>query len=248
MPGSALSVAGPATVLNTIVADVLDDFAGKLEESEDINKTLNKLIRRTIREHKRIIFNGDGYSDEWKEEAARRGLSNLATTVDALPAQLSEKSVGVFSRHGVFTKKELHSRYDIMLENYCKTIHIEALTLTDIVNKQIIPASLSYQNDVAGTLINKAASGIPHVKTEEKLLNRLSELTDTLTERLENLISETDSVKALSSDHKAQAFAYETRVLSGMESVREIIDELELIVSKDRWPVPTYDDLLYSVK
>lgn len=248
MPGSSQSVAEPNIFLNTIAAEALRQFADELEVAPDFAGTLNNIIKNTIKDHRRIIFNGNGYDEAWQKEAERRGLSNIKATPEALGALVSEKSIEVLERHHVLSSAELHSRYDIMLENYCKTINIESLTLIDMVNKYIIPASLSYQNDVAGTLINKAASGIPSVKTEEKLLARLASLTDSLSERTEKLISETEAVKNMNNDHKAQAFAYESRVLSGMASVREDIDALELIVSKQRWPVPTYDDLLYSVK
>ncbi len=248
MPGSSQSVAEPNIFLNTIAAEALRQFADTLEGTLDFTGTLNDIIKETIKKHRRIIFNGNGYGEEWQTEAKRRGLSNIKSTPEALRALVSESSVEVLERHHVLSSEELHSRYDIMLESYCKTVNIEALTLIDITNKYIIPAALKYQGEVAGTLINKAASGIPYVKTEEKLLARLSELTDTASEQLEKLTGEVEAVKALSHDHTSQADAYESRVLSEMEALRASIDALELIVSKEAWPMPTYDDLLYSVK
>ncbi len=246
MPGSALSVAGPSTVLNTIVADVLCDFALKLEESEDINKTLNKLIRRTIREHKRIIFNGDGYSDEWKFEAQRRGLSNLVTTVDALPAQLTEKSVGVFSRHGVFTEKELHSRNEIQLEGYCSTVEIEAATMLDIAKKDIIPAVNRYVTELSQSLAiqqNAGARVCIGTVTEHDQLSLLFDELYRSTIKLEESVSCIPNYK----DIYGKAEYLCKTVLPRMEILRSTSDKIEESTPADMWPMPDYGELMFSI-
>ena len=246
MPGSALSVAGPSTVLNTIVADVLCDFAQKLEESEDINKTLNKLIRRTIREHKRIIFNGDGYSDEWKEEAMNRGLSNLATTVEALPAQLSEKSVGVFSRHSVFTEKELHSRYEIQLEGYCSTVEIEAATMLDIAKKDIIPAVNRYVTELSNSLAIQKKAGARvciGTLTEQDQLSLLFDELYRSTIKLEEAVSCIPNYKDIYD--KAEYLC--NTVLVRMEVLRATSDKIEESTPADMWPMPDYGELMFSI-
>lgn len=248
MPGSSMSVAEPNIVLNTIAAEALSQFADRLEGAVDFTGTLNQIIKETIKRHRRILFNGNGYGEEWTREAEARGLSNIPATPDALPALICDKTVELYERHHVFSSEELHSRYDIMLENYCKTVNIEALTLIDIVNKHILPSVLDYENVIAETLNNKSAALIKYKGAETAILERTAKLADSLYYNLEKLTSETECVKALSSDHVALAEAYKSRVLPAMEAVRADIDALELIVSKKHWPFPSYDDLLHSVK
>ncbi len=248
MPGSSMSVAEPNIVLNTIAADALSRFADELEVSPDFTGTLNKIIKESIKNHRRILFNGNGYGEEWTREAEARGLSNIASTPDALPALISEKTVALYERHHVFSNEELHSRYDIMLENYCKTVNIEALTLIDMVNKHIIPSVLGYENELAMTLNNKSAAGVPSSKAEKALLSRISSASDALYDKLIALTEAAAETKALSFDNVTLAEAYKSRVLPAMESVRAELDALELIVSKKYWPFPSYDDILHSVK
>lgn len=248
MPGSSMSVAEPNIVLNTIAADALSQFADELEVSADFTGTLNKIIKDTIKRHRRILFNGNGYGEEWTREAEARGLSNIASTPDALPALISEKTVALYERHHVFSNEELHSRYDIMLENYCKTVNIEALTLIDMVNKHIIPSVLGYENELAMTLNNKTAAGVPSSKAEKALLSRISSASDALYDKLIALTEATEQAKSRSFDNVTLAEAYKSRVLPAMESVRSELDALELIVSKKYWPFPSYDDILHSVK
>jgi len=246
MLGSAFSIAGPNIVLNTVVAEILGQFADILENASDFQAELSALIKKTIREHKRIIFNGNNYSDEWVQEAERRGLSNLRTTVDALPAFVSQKSIDVFTRHKVFTEKEIHSRYEILLENYSKTLHIEALTMTDIVKKEIIPACIGYQNELSQLIISKKTIGGCECTLEENLLEKISKLSNSLLEKLEtleNAILETKTV----SDALSLARFYRERVFSAMSELRLIVDELETLVAKKHWPLPTYAEMLYSV-
>lgn len=247
MLGSAFSIAGPIIVLNTIVADILSQFADELENSADFRGDLSRLIKRTIKEHKRIIFNGNGYDAAWVEEAERRGLSNLKTTPEALPKFIDPKNVEMFVRHGVFTEHEIHSRYEIMLENYSKTIRIEALTMTDMVNKYVIPAVISYQNELAELVLNKkAVSGEIGTYLEESLLNRISELSAELGKKLDNLTEQTQAVREIT-DTLAGAQAYREKVFTAMNDLRTIVDELELITGSRHWTLPTYTDILYSV-
>lgn len=246
MLGSAFSIAGPNIVLNTAVAEVLREFADTLEKADDLKSELSVLIKKTIREHKRIIFNGNNYSEEWVEEAERRGLSNLKNTVEALPAFVSEKSVEVFTRHHVFTETEIHSRYEILLENYGKTIHIEALTMIDMVKKSIIPACISYQGELAQLLNAKKACGSYDSTLEEHYLAKISKLSADLLQKLELLESATYSTQP-EGDALALAKYSRDHVYLAMLQLREIVDELETVVSKKHWPFPTYGEMLYSV-
>jgi len=247
MLGSAFNIAGPIIVLNTIVADVLKQFADELEESKDFRVDLSKLIKRTIKEHKRIIFNGNGYDPDWVKEAERRGLSNLKTTPDALPAFIRPKNVEMFVRHNVFSEHEIHSRYEILLENYSKTINIEALTMMDMVNKYVIPAVIAYQNELAQLVLSKKSLGadIP-VSLEENLLSKIARLADCLGKRLENLSQQTIAVREIK-DKLELARAYREKVCTAMNELRLVVDELELLVSSRHWTLPTYTEILNSV-
>ena len=246
MPGSSLSVSGPNIVLNTIVAEALDEFATKLEGSKDFHADLNKLIRETIVLHKRIIFNGDGYSKSWEEEAEKRGLLNLKTTADALPCFIKEKSRKLFEKHGVFTEAEIYSRYQILLESYSSTVDIEALTMIDMVKRNILPAAESYQKELCDIIVKKREIlGEDSTKTEKSTLERISALAESLVGLLRDLESKVAYSKTLTS--LPQAISCKEEVLPAMEDMREVIDELERIVDADFWRFPTYNDLLYSV-
>lgn len=246
MLGSAFSVAGPNIVLNTIVAEVLREFADTLENTSDFQGELSELIKKTIREHKRIIFNGNNYSEEWVQEAARRGLSNLKNTVEALPAFITQKSTDLFTRHNVFSATEIHSRYEILMENYCKTLHIEALTMTDMVKKSIIPSCISYQNELCQLVSGKKGLGEYDYSLEEHYLAKIAKLSGCLLKKLDALeeaILETKN----QSDLYTKACFYRDRVFGAMSELRLIVDELETIVAKKHWPLPTYAEMLYSV-
>lgn len=246
MLGSAFSIAGPNIVLNTVVAEALREFADTLESASDLKSELGSLIRKTIHEHKRIIFNGNNYSEEWVREAERRGLSNLKTTVEALPTFVAEKSIDLFTRHRVFTRTEIHSRYEILLESYCKTLHIEALTMADIVKKEIIPACIGYQNELIHLLNGKKACGEYDCGLEEHYLSRISKLSACLLKKLDMLENATLETKG-ENDPLALARFYRDRVFGAMSELRLIIDELETLVAKKHWPLPTYAEMLYSV-
>ena len=197
MPGSALSISGPNVVLNTAVAEELRQFADELEEAADFNSALHELIKKTIREHKRIIFNGNGYDDEWLEEAARRGLANLKTTPDALPAFISEKSVSLFQTHKVFTKEEIEARYEILLENYCKVLSIEANTMLDMARREILPAASEYSSSLASAAVTKKTMNpAAAVGYEEKTSLRISDLTSDMLTKAEELEDELMKAKS----------------------------------------------------
>ncbi len=248
MPGSSLSISGPNIVLNTIVAEVLSQFADTLEGSSDFTADLNALIKTTIREHKRIIFNGNGYDDSWVAEAEKRGLLNLKSTPDALPRFIDEKNVALFTKHKIFTAAEMHSRYEILLDNYCKTLNIEALTMVDMAKKQIIPAVLAYIKEI-GTAASqkKTISADLSCELEERLLQKLSALSACFYRKTEAL--ETAIVEAKNSGTTLQAEAdyYKDTVFTAMQEMRATADELETLMGKEYWPFPSYSDLLFRV-
>jgi len=246
MLGSSFSIAGPNIVLNTVVSEVLRQFADVLEKSEDFKRDLASLVRETFHSHKRIIFNGNNYSEDWVIEANRRGLSNLKTTIDALPALVSQKSIDVFMTHRVLTEQEIYSRYEIFMDGYCKTLHIEALTMVDIVKGEIIPACVDYQNDLAELLERKKACGEYDVSLEGHLLERISKLSACLLKKLTNL----ENVLVKSREEREiliHASFYRDQVFTAMSELRLIVDELETLVAKKYWPLPSYSELLYSV-
>jgi len=245
MLGSSTSIAGPNIVLNSIVAEALSEFADVLENSSDFKADLAHLIKETYKEHKRIIFNGNNYSEEWVAEAERRGLHNLKTTAEALPAFILPKNIKLFTKHGVFSESEIFSRYEILLENYQKTIHIEALTMIDLVKKEILPASISYQNELVTLLNSKKACDID-TGLEETLVKKLSGLTSSLYKKLENLEAMVLNTKTIS-DSLELAKYYRNSVFMAMTELRVIIDELETLVAKKYWSLPTYAEILYSV-
>ena len=247
MLGSTFSIAGPNIILNTIVAEELKQFADILEKSNNFDEDLNTLIKNTIRDHKRIIFNGNNYSDDWVEEAEKRGLLNLKTTPDALPYFIHSKNIELFTKHNVFSESELYSRYEILMENYCKTIHIEALTMIDIVKKFIIPSVLSYQGEIAGIANSKKQlNPTLQCELEEKLLHDLSRLGNYLYAKLDTL--ETSVLNAKNhSDLLESSKYYRESIFINMQHLRGVVDELETLIGKDHWALPTYGELLFSV-
>jgi glutamine synthetase len=244
MPGSSFSVAGPNIILNTVVAEALQQFADYLEKSNDFNSDLASLIKKTFHEHKRIIFNGNNYSDEWVMEAQRRGLSNLKTTVDTLPEFISPKSIEVFSRQRVFTESELRSHYEILMDNYCKTIHIEALTMVDMVKGEIMPACIDYQNDLSKLLERKC--GKYDSSLEEYLLTNIAKLSSSMLKKLSALENNLLDSKE-EGDILAHARFYRDRIFAAMLELRLVVDELETLTARKHWPYPTYGQILYSV-
>ncbi len=248
MVGSSLSIATPNVVINTIVADALAAFADELEGASDFQGALQALLARTIRAHKRIIFNGDGYSAEWKQEAARRGLLELPSTVDALPRLTDAANIDLFVRHGVFSEEELRSRCDIMLEKYSKLIRIEALTLIEMAEKDVWPAVLRYERQLCDTLSSKKAADLGlSCRGEEELLRRISQLADRTYGKLRALKNAVENDGGHRDSTLGLARYYRETVLADMEELRAAADALETHIPSDVWPYPSYGDLLFSV-
>ena len=247
--GSQLNIACPNIMLNTIIADELEQFADELEgKSDDFMSALNALIKRVIKEHKRIIFNGDGYADAWKAEAAKRGLTNLPTTVDALPHYTDKKNVKLFTKHKIYTEVEMQSRQDIILETYAKTINIEALTASDMVKRDILPAVSSYVAELAsGVATKKAISDDIPCEAELDIIKRLSGLQDCAYKKLAALDNAIIGVKEVGEDPIEVATYYKDSVITAMTELRAVVDEMETLVSSDYWPYPSYGDLMFRV-
>ena len=250
MLGSAASVANPNIVLNTAVAEVLAEFSAALKDvpEEEMESAVHALLKKTIEEHKRIIFNGNGYTDEWVEEAEKRGLYNLKTTPDALPHFIDEKNIELFTKHGIFTKEELFSRYEIWLENYYKTINIESNTLAEMIQKQVIPSVYTYVEKLADTAAaKKSVVADVSVASEAALISKLSTLADTMAKDLETLKADTAKALASSDDVLVCSKAYQETVLEDMETLRKSADEAEALIPDELLPYPTYDELLFSI-
>lgn len=246
MPGSKLSVAGPNTVLNTIVADVLDQFADELEKADNFQDALDDLIKRTIKENQNIIFNGNGYSDEWPVEAEKRGLLNLKSTPEAVPTFLAQKNVDVFSKYGVYTEAELQSRVEILLDEYCKTLNIEALTMIDMAKKEILPAAAKYIKDIAKTAELAKSCGAETV-FEEETVKEISALVTEMYKALGTLEADVQKVHAIEDTQEMANFFHDT-IFADMGALRVPADKIETLVGKEYWPYPTYSDLLFYVK
>ena len=249
MLGSTASVANPNIVLNTAVAEALDQFAKELDgvAPEEMEHAVHELIKRAIKKHKRVIFNGNGYTDEWIAEAEARGLYNLKSTPDALPMWIADKNVELFTSHKIFTKEEIHSRYEIWLENYSKTINIESNTMAEMVQKDLLPSVLTYMEQIASTASMKT-SVVPGISTESEaaLLTKLTDLAGKMTAGLETL--KADTAKALATEDVLEcAKAYQSVVLADMETLRAACDEAETLIPDALLPYPTYGKLLFSI-
>lgn len=248
MLGSSESISDCNTVINTAVAESLSQFADILEKANDFETALHELIVQTIRKHKRIIFNGNGYDDAWVKEAEKRGLLNLRSAPDAIPYLVADKNINLFRKHKVFTERELRARYEIYLETYVKVINIEALTMVDMVNKDILPAVSAYGKALGETIMNKKTvfAEMP-CSYEMETLKLLSELTDTIYKgvcELEAAIKESKHIKG----NFERAKAFELEVLPKMKSIRSSVDHAECITSREAWPYPTYADMLFGVR
>ncbi len=246
MLGSSQSVASPNVVLNTMMAEELSRFADVLEQSDNFQGDLQDLIRDTFRDHQRIIFNGNGYGAEWAEEAARRGLSNLKDTVDCMPAYIDPKNVELFTRHGIFSFKEMHARYEIHLENYCKVTSIEANTLLDMVLRHILPAVFRYSHDLTDSLCRQTQAGVPASKAQRDLIEQLNDLTDTLYTECRTLQSALDDAPQLDGGIDSARY-FRDEVALHIRRAGELISHLETIAAAEYWPYPTYADILFSV-
>jgi glutamine synthetase len=247
MLGSSFSVSGPNFVLNTIIAEQLSRFADQLEKAADFACDLSALVKDTYSKHRRIVFNGNNYAPEWVEEANKRGLLNLVSTPEALPTFIHAKNIALFEKFGVLSSSEMHSRYEIVLDNYCKTINIEALTLIDMMRKQVLPALSAFSGTLAKSFLDKKAA-LPSLSLsyEAGLITELSNLADGLDKEvslLEQQLLEARMVEDISSE----SHFYHDTVLSQMAQVRSLCDTAELLTDQQYWPVPTYESLLYSV-
>ena len=245
MVGSRDSIAGPNVVLNTIVAEAFAEACDILENAEDFDKAVHDLIKQYATEHQRIIFNGNGYSDVWVEEAERRGLPNIKSMVDAIPSLTTDKAVKLFEKFHVFTKAELESRAEIKYENYAKAINIEAKTMIDMASKQIIPAIIKYTKELADTVNAVKAAGAD-ASVQAELLNEISGLLAETKKALSHLIEVTEEAGAME-EGRDQAVFYHDVVFTSMDALRAPVDKLEMIVDKEAWPMPSYGDLMFEV-
>ena len=245
MVGSRDSIASPNIVLNTIVAEAFAEACDILEKADNFDEAVHDLIKQYAREHQRIVFNGNGYSEEWVEEAKRRGLPNIKSMVDAIPALATEKAVGLFGKFGVFTKTELESRLEIQYERYAKAINIEARAMIDIASKQIIPAVIKYTRSLADTINSVTAAGV-QAPVQAELLSETSALLGETKDALKKLTQVTAEASSMA-EGETQARYYHDTVMPAMSDLRAPVDKLEMIVDKDMWPMPSYGDLIFEV-
>ena len=247
MPGSAENLSDANTILNTAVAKELKGYADELESAEDFTSAVIALVKRTIRDHRRVIFNGNGYTAEWEKEAAKRGLPNKKNTPAALPALIEPKNIALMEEFGVLTKVEMHSRYEVELEHYAKVINIEALTMLEMARKQLLPAVNSYMSELANTAASKlAVSENISVRSETKTLTKLSADADAMSDAVDTLQDAMDASKALPTEAE-KAVAFHDNVLPAMDALRAAADDAETICGEDYWPLPSYSKMLYYV-
>ena len=247
MPGSSQNLSDCDTILNTAVAKELKGYADELEGAEDFTSAAIALVKRTIRDHRRVIFNGNGYTAEWEAEAAKRGLPNKKNTPAALPALIDPKNIALMEEFGVLTKVEMESRYEVEMEHYAKVINIEALTMLEMARKQLLPAVNAYMSEVANTAASKlAVSESISVRSETKTLNRLSADADAMSDAIDTLQDAVDAAKALPSESE-KAVAFHDNVLPAMDALRAAADNAETVCGEDYWPLPSYSKMLYYV-
>ncbi len=247
MPGSAENLSDCNTILNTAVAKELKGYADELEGAEDFTAAAIALVKRTIRDHRRVIFNGNGYSAEWEAEAAKRGLPNKKNAPAALPALIAPKNIALMEEFGVLTKVEMESRYEVEMEHYAKIINIEALTMLEMARKQLLPAVNSYMSEVANTAASKlAVSEDISVRSETKTLTRLSNDADAMSDAIDSLQDAVDATKALPTESE-KAVAFHDHVLPAMDALRAAADDAETVCGEDYWPLPSYSKMLYYV-
>lgn len=248
MLGSSISVAGPNVILNTAVAEALSQFYDELKDTpaDKMEEAVHELVKRAILKHKKIIFNGNGYTDEWVAEAEKRGLYNFKSTPEVLPCFIAKKNIDLFTGHHIFTESEIHSRYEILLENYCKTLHIEAKTLADMIKRDFLPALMSYTDKLTSSIVSKKAAANLPCASETKLLVKLSEYYDKifdLEEELEALTKKAEGIE----DLQAQAEFYHESILLSMEEIRTYADLAEEYLPDEYLPYPNYEKLLFSL-
>ena len=246
MVGSNDSIAPPNVVLNSIVAEAFSDACDILEKADDFDEAVHDLIKQQASEHQRIVFNGNGYSDEWIEEAERRGLLNINNMVDAVPALTTDKAIALFEKFNVFTEAELQSRGEILYENYAKALNIEARTMIDMAGKQIIPAVIKYTTSLANSINAVKAACDADVSTQSDLLKEVSGLLAEAKNALVKLTEVTAQGGAME-EGRQQAIFFRDEVKTAMDELRTPIDKLEMIVDKEMWPMPSYGDLIFEV-
>lgn len=248
MLGSASSISDTNVVMNTIAADAIGWIADQLEGAADVEARAKEIIRDIVIKHKRIIFNGNNYSDEWVDEAERRGLLNLKNTADAITHLVDEKNISLFTRHGIYTAEEIHSRCEILLDNYCKVLHIEALTMLEMSKKEIIPAVNAYLRELSSTIaaMKAAVQGMPCFAQEE-LVQKIAVLSGDLYKRTEELRLAVENTRKHEENIEDRAQYYKNNVFPSMQELRAVADELETLVAEDYWPFPTYGDLLFKI-
>lgn len=248
MVGSTQSVSGPNFVLNTIVAEILSEFADNLEGKQDVNAAAQKLIQKIAKDHSRVIFNGNGYTDEWVKMAEKRGLPNISSTVEACPVLTAKKNVRLFEKHGILSKAELEARQEIVLENYIKTINIEALTALEITKRQIMPAGITFATELAQSINTVKATGVKALTSaQEELLTEVSATLASMKKNINALEKIQNKAEKMHGDTYKQAVVYRDSVFTAVSALRADADKLETVVDKDLWPLPTYADLLFNL-
>lgn len=248
MLGSSSSISEPNIVMNTIVADAVSYISDQLEGAQDVEAKAKELIQEIMAKHKRIIFNGNNYSDEWVREAEERGLLNLKNTADAIPHLVDEKNITLFTKHGIYTAEELHSRCEILLDNYCKVLHIEALTMLEMSKKDIIPAVSKYLKDLSETAISiKTVLADADCTMQESLIQKIAALAGCLYKRTETLSTIVMNTRDHEENIEERAQYYKNNVFPAMQQLRAVADELETMVGENYWPFPTYGDLLFKI-
>ena len=246
MPGSSISIAGPNIILNTAIGEVLSKYADRLEAADDFISELNALLRDVVHEHKRVIFNGNNYSDEWAIEAEKRGLVNLKTSIDAIPLYVLKKNIDVLVKHKIFSEEEIHSRCEILLEDYSKCINIEALTMLDIAKRDITPAVIAYSKLICETLAAKKSLNMDiDCHAEEVLATKISKLSAAMIDRINTLEAKVIRAKGLEGVYESAKY-YRDGVFAEMQGLRAVVDELETLVGDGYWPMPTYTKLLFE--
>ncbi|TZE83619.1 glutamine synthetase III [Calorimonas adulescens] len=248
MIGSSSTIATANYILNTIVAEELSQIADRLEKASNFNEEVQKILEEIVKNHKRVIFNGNGYSEEWVKEAERRGLPNIRSTVEAIPALIAEKNVKLMEKHGVLSRVEMESRYEVMLENYSKTINIEALTMLDIAKRQLLPAVIKFLTKLADSINSIKATGVnADVTAQSDLLVEVSSLAAMFKKNIDGLEKVVNDASELEGDSYKLASYYRDVVFVKMGEVRDIADKLETLVDKELWPLPSYSDMLFNV-
>lgn len=248
MVPSSGSIAAPNYILNTIVAEILDEVASRLEKAQDVNAEVKAFLTEVATKHKKVVFNGNGYSDEWVVEAEKRGLPNIKTTVEATKALIAEKNLAVMEKHAVLSRVEMESRYEIELENYIKTINIEALTMVEMAKRQILPAVIKFATNLAASINTIKATGVAaDLSAQTELLTEVSALAGDLKKKIAALEAATDKASNAHGDTYEQASLFRFDVFEKMGALREVADTLETLVDKDVWPMPTYAELLFNI-